>query len=108
MMYACFSVLAFCELIELLILQVTPDPNTPAGYAVRTDLLAIIDVFEVNRKECARILLEYPKWVVPGTFKPKPGGPSPEEEPVVLHDWQLESTLLEVRDIYISLSFPDN
>ncbi|KAE9399085.1 hypothetical protein BT96DRAFT_957356 [Gymnopus androsaceus JB14] len=52
--------------------DVTPDPNTPAGYAVRTDLLAIIDVFE-----------------------PKPGASPPDEETAVIHDWQLESTLLE-------------
>ncbi|KAJ3864570.1 MIF4G like-domain-containing protein [Lentinula novae-zelandiae] len=75
--------------------DVTPDPNTPAGYAVRTDLLAIIDIFEVNRKEAARLLLEYPKWVVSGTFKPKPGAPPLEVEPLVTYDWQLESTLLE-------------
>ncbi|KAJ3777062.1 MIF4G like-domain-containing protein [Lentinula raphanica] len=74
--------------------DVTPDPNTPAGYAVRNDLLAMIDVFEVNRKEAARLLLEYPKWVVSGTFKPKPGAPPPDE-PLVNYNWQLESTLLE-------------
>ncbi|KAJ4471983.1 MIF4G like-domain-containing protein [Lentinula aciculospora] len=76
--------------------DVTPDPNTPAGYAVRIDLLAMIDIFEVNRKEAARLLLEYPKWVVPGTFKPKPGAPPPELEPLVNYNWQLESTLLEI------------
>ncbi|KAJ3783585.1 MIF4G like-domain-containing protein [Lentinula aff. detonsa] len=75
--------------------DVTPDPNTPAGYAVRSDLLVMIDIFEVNRKEAARLLLEYPKWVAPGTFKPKPGAPPPEMEHLVNHDWQLESTLLE-------------
>ncbi|KAK7051321.1 Nuclear cap-binding protein subunit 1 [Paramarasmius palmivorus] len=77
--------------------DITPDPNTPAGYAVRTDLLAIIDIFEVNRKECARLLLEYPKWTKPGTFKPKPGAPPPQLDPdVVPKDWQIESTLLEI------------
>ncbi|KAG7096527.1 hypothetical protein E1B28_003956 [Marasmius oreades] len=76
--------------------DVTPDPNTPAGYAVRTDLCAIVDIFEVNRKECARLLLEYPKWTLPGTFKPRPGAPLPESEPVVTNEWQLESTVLEI------------
>ncbi|KAJ7667559.1 armadillo-type protein [Mycena polygramma] len=65
--------------------QITPDDKTPAGYAVHTGLLDILDIFEVNRKECARLLLEYPKWTIPGTFKPKPGG----------EDWQLESTVIE-------------
>lgn len=76
--------------------QVTPDPNTPAGYAVRTDLCAIIDIFEVNRKECARLLLEYPKWTLPGTFKPRQGAPPSDQAPVAGKDWQLESTILEV------------
>jgi len=74
---------------------VSPDPNSPAGYIVRTVLLDIIEIFEVNRKECARLLLEYPKWSLPGTFKPKPGAPT-EETPVDGKDWQLESTIIEV------------
>ncbi|KAF9268370.1 hypothetical protein L218DRAFT_977625 [Marasmius fiardii PR-910] len=76
--------------------DVTPDPKTPAGYAVRTDLSAIVDIFEVNRKESARLLLEYPKWALPGTFKPRPGAPTSESEPVVTTEWQLESTILEI------------
>lgn len=74
--------------------DVTPDPTTPAGYAVRSALLGIIDVFEVNRKECARILLEYPKWTQPGTFKPRPGS-TVDFDPIPGKDWQLESTLIE-------------
>ena len=54
----------------------------------------MIDIFEVNRKECARLLLEYPKWALPGTFKPRPG--APPQEPVAGKDWQLESTVIEV------------
>ncbi|KAG5643263.1 hypothetical protein DXG03_001273 [Asterophora parasitica] len=76
--------------------DISPDPNTPAGYAVRTALLDIISIFEVNRKECARLLLEYPKWNLPGAFKPKPGAPTPSDvEPVAGKDWQLESTIIE-------------
>ncbi|KAJ7929117.1 MIF4G like-domain-containing protein [Mycena leptocephala] len=74
--------------------DITPDPKTPAGYAVHTGLLDILDIFEVNRKECARLLLEYPKWTIPGTFKPKPGG-SVIPDPVPGKDWQLESTVIE-------------
>ncbi|KAF8211620.1 MIF4G like-domain-containing protein [Mycena galopus ATCC 62051] len=74
--------------------EITPDPKTPAGYAVRTGILDILDIFEVNRKECARLLVEYPKWTIPGTFKPKPGG-SIVPEPVPGKDWQLESTIIE-------------
>ena len=72
----------------------TPDPTTPTGYAVRSALLDTVDIFEVNRKECARLLLEYPKWTLFGTFKPRPG--APPHEPVAGKDWQLESTLVEV------------
>ncbi|KAF8632011.1 hypothetical protein AX17_004954 [Amanita inopinata Kibby_2008] len=75
--------------------DISPDPNTPTGYVVRTALLDIVNIFEVNRKECARLLLEYPKWSPPGTFKPKPGAPV-ELDPVPGKEWQLESTVLEV------------
>lgn len=87
-------------------LQISPDPNTPSGYAVRTALLDILDIFEVNRKDCARLLLEYPKWNLPGTFKPKPGAPV-ENDPVPGKDWQLESTVIEVCfDYLIPWSYP--
>lgn len=62
-------------------------------------MLDIIDIYEVNRKECARVLLEYAKWTPSGTFKakanPPPGILVPE--PVLGKDWQLESTVIEVR-----------
>ena len=70
---------------------------TPAGYAVRADLMDIVDIFEVNRKECARLLMEYPKWTIAGTFKPKPTHDTPERVPVPGKDWQLESSIIEVR-----------
>ncbi|KAI0074461.1 hypothetical protein K474DRAFT_1765807 [Panus rudis PR-1116 ss-1] len=74
--------------------DVSPDPTTPVGYAIRSGLLDLIDIFEVNRKECARLLLEFPKWCLPGTFKPRPGAPPPESV-VPGKDWQLESTSIE-------------
>ena len=57
-------------------------------------MIDTIDIFEVNRKECARLLLELPKWTIPGTFKARPG--APPQSPVEGKDWQLESTILEV------------
>ncbi|KAF7969405.1 hypothetical protein HWV62_27397 [Athelia sp. TMB] len=76
---------------------VTPDPRTAPGYAVRAGLLDIIDIFEVNRKECVRLLMEYPKWALPGSFKAKPGAPAAEEGAEVDPEkgWQLESTIIE-------------
>jgi hypothetical protein len=80
------------------LVQITADPKTPPGYAVRADLLDIIEIFEVNRKECARLLVEYPKWAVIGTFKPRPGDltEASDRKPLLGRDWQLESTLIEV------------
>lgn len=66
-------------------------------------LLDIVDIYEVNRKECARLLLEYPKWTLAGTFKPKPGTPLTTET-VSEKDWQLESTIIEVSFLEIHLS----
>lgn len=76
--------------------DVSPDFDNPVGYVIRTSILDIVDIFEVNRKECARFLLEYPKWNLPGTFKPKPGS-TMNVEPAAGKDWQLESTVIEVR-----------
>ncbi|KAL4075617.1 MIF4G like-domain-containing protein [Scleroderma yunnanense] len=74
---------------------VTPDPNSVSGFLIRSNLRDMIDIFEVNRKECARLLLEYPKWCVPGTFKPRAGAPPVEEDPSA-NNWQLESIMIEV------------
>ncbi|KAF8341647.1 armadillo-type protein [Cantharellus anzutake] len=51
--------------------DVTPDPSSPAGFMIRSGLSDVINIFEVNRKECARILLEMPRWFVWGTFRGK-------------------------------------
>ncbi|KAH6896461.1 cap binding protein 80-PB [Coprinopsis sp. MPI-PUGE-AT-0042] len=74
--------------------EVSPDFTDPAGYVIRTNILDIIDIYEINRKECARLLLEYPKWNLRGTFKPKPGS-TVAVEPAPGKDWQLESTIIE-------------
>ena len=65
---------------------------------MRADLLDIVEIFEVNRKECARLLVEYPRWTLSGTFKPRPGDPAEASDRIPLpgRDWQLESTLIEV------------
>jgi nuclear cap-binding protein subunit 1 len=48
--------------------------------------------------ECARLLVEYPRWTVSGTFKPHPGdlAETSDHIPLPWRDWQLESTLIEV------------
>ncbi|KAH8102808.1 MIF4G like-domain-containing protein [Phellopilus nigrolimitatus] len=74
--------------------DVSANPVSPLGYAVNTLLSDVIDIFEVNRKECARILLEIPKWLPSGTFKARPGVPS-EDGAASGPAWQLESCVME-------------
>lgn len=75
--------------------SVTPHPSSASGFLIRSNLRDMIDILEVNRKECARLLLEYPKWCVPGTFKPTAGAPPVEDDPSA-NNWQLESAIIEV------------
>ena len=76
-------------------MQITADPMTVIGYEVNTLLSDVVDIFEVNRKECARLLLELPKWLPPGTFKARPGVPT-EDGSISGPTWQLESCIMEV------------
>jgi nuclear cap-binding protein subunit 1 len=82
--------------LKLFDASITPNPQSPTGYTVKSALMDIVTIFEVNRKECARLLLEYPKWTVSGTFKPKPGSQTNAEE-AQGNNWELESTVIEVR-----------
>ncbi|EJD00881.1 uncharacterized protein FOMMEDRAFT_157996 [Fomitiporia mediterranea MF3/22] len=74
--------------------DMTADPTTVLGYAVNVLISDVIDIFEVNRKECARFLFELPKWLPSGTFKPRPGVPS-ENGAASGPLWQLESCIME-------------
>ncbi|CAH7685100.1 MIF4G like-domain-containing protein [Phakopsora pachyrhizi] len=58
-------------LLQLFTDETVPSRATVDGVVLRTLVNDIIDVFEVNRKECAKILLELPRWVGRGTFKVK-------------------------------------
>jgi nuclear cap-binding protein subunit 1 len=48
------------------------------GVILRTLVNDVIDIFEVNRKECDKILLELPRWVGRGTFKTKASSSRPK------------------------------
>ncbi|KAL5508487.1 CBC1 [Sanghuangporus vaninii] len=74
---------------------VTADPSSDLGYAVNVLLSDVIDIFEVNRKECARLLLEIPKWLPRGTFKARPGVPT-ENGSASGPAWELESCIMEI------------
>lgn len=64
----------------------------------------MISMYEVNRKECARILLELPEWILPGTFRSKSintnSRDDEDDEPIVEYpggkDWILENLIVEV------------
>ncbi|KAJ8515083.1 hypothetical protein ONZ45_g7452 [Pleurotus djamor] len=75
--------------------EISPNPSTPLGYRIRSLIVDTIDIFEVNRKECARLLLELPRWTNESTFKPRPGAPVSAEPPAG-PNWQLESTVIEI------------
>ena len=77
-------------------IKITANPTTPLGYSVIQLISDVIDIFEVNRKECARLLLELPKWLPSGTFKQRPGVPT-EVGSAEGPTWQLESCIMEVR-----------
>ncbi|TFL05453.1 MIF4G like-domain-containing protein [Pterulicium gracile] len=83
-------------LLKLFDSAITPAAETAPGYFVKSALIDIVTIFEVNRKECARLLLEYPKWTVPGTFKPKPGVKQETSGAAVENNWELESTIIEI------------
>lgn len=58
-----------------------------------------MDIYEINRREAARILLESSRWFKPGTFRPKPGTvppPQPDDPPPT--GYQLELCVMEVSD----------
>jgi nuclear cap-binding protein subunit 1 len=48
---------------------VVPPTNTMLGWTLRSLLLDTLNIFEVNRKECARFLLTISRYLAPGTFK---------------------------------------
>ncbi len=61
-------------------------------------LLDIIDIFEINRGECARILLNiFPNYVQPDTFQPPPPRPAEgETQEFIEVYWVLYSTITSV------------
>ena len=75
--------------------QTTAQLHDPRGFFIRSLISDVVDIFEVNRKECARLLLELTKWLPAATFKPRSGSP-PDVEGSEGPLWQLESCLLEV------------
>ncbi|EPQ25779.1 uncharacterized protein PFL1_06646 [Pseudozyma flocculosa PF-1] len=45
-----------------------PQPGTPSSVVLRAILADMIDLYEVNRKDAARLILDLPSWLRRGTF----------------------------------------
>lgn len=57
----------------------------------------------MNRKECAKVLLELPQWFVPGTFLAKASKDDDRpEEPLERRDWNLGNLIVEVGPSFAS------
>lgn len=56
--------------------QIVPDTSTALGWTLRSLILDIVHIFEVNRKESARILLSVPRFLNDDTFKSTSGAES--------------------------------
>jgi hypothetical protein len=86
--------------------QVTIDATTPEGFLLRSTWTDMMDIYEINRKEAARILLDSARWFKPGTFRPKPGSVPPlqaDDPPPT--GYQLELSVMEVNDPPLFFSF---
>jgi hypothetical protein len=61
----------------------------------------VIDIYEVNRKEAARILLDLDRWFTRGTFQARPGAVVVDEGSAGV---QLELSVMEVGDSSLAQS----
>lgn len=69
-------------------------------------MLDMLEIYEVNRKEGARLFLELPRWWNYRTFK---GRDSDEErEGIETMQWTLECTTVEVQKIGFNECLPAN
>lgn len=56
-------------------IESTPLVGTPSAVVLRSLVLEIVDLYEVNRRECARILFNLPRFLRKGTFAGKAVAP---------------------------------
>jgi len=92
-----------------------PNSDDRAGNVLRGLISDVVNLYEVNRKEGAGVLLELPRWVKEGTFRdPKVKKKAVEDEEMNGEDeerkpegpqWSLENLIVEVSLERISLPF---
>ncbi|GAA5927562.1 Sto1p [Sporobolomyces koalae] len=79
--------------------ETVPDKDDKAGNVLRGMINDIVNLYEINRKEGAAVLLELPRWVKKGTFKdPKAAAKQAQDEDEELADgpgWSLENLIVE-------------
>lgn len=90
-----------------------PAPGTPAALVVRTLAEDVVDLYVVNRKECAQTLLALPLWLRRGTFGgdvPPSKGLFGEPADTAESAWSLEDLLVEtiVSDLLVLPTPPQN
>jgi nuclear cap-binding protein subunit 1 len=74
-----------------------PDASTPKGWWMRSLMIDIIEIYEVNRIECASLLMRVPDFVLPDTFSEPPPRPPPGEPAPLPHgEWTRPSTIINV------------
>ncbi|KAJ9108107.1 hypothetical protein QFC19_002572 [Naganishia cerealis] len=75
-----------------------PDMDDPEGWVMTLLILDVIQVYEVNRIECAKLLTSLTNFVLPDAFKEAPPRPAPgtaEEIPESVYgQWVLPSTII--------------
>ena len=89
-----------------------PSSEDRAGNVLRGLISDVVNLYEVNRKEGAGVLLELPRWVKEGTFrdpkvKKKDEEEMDEEKEKQGPQWSLENLIVEVKfqSILLFLSY---
>lgn len=72
---------------------------------MRSLVVDIIHIYEVNRIECAQLLKRLPDFVLPDVFIPPPPRPAPGQEPEPISGWVLTSTVVNTI-LTVSLALP--
>ncbi|WWC85240.1 uncharacterized protein L201_000102 [Kwoniella dendrophila CBS 6074] len=80
--------------IQLFADEVVPSPDTLEGWVLRSLTLDLMNIYEVNRKECATLLLSLRKFLPSNTFKPLQPPAEGEEENNDLSTWSPESLVI--------------
>lgn len=101
--FACLSPPSIIHRYSL-VPQPTIDAATPEGFLLRSTWTDMMDIYEINRKEAARVLLDSARWFKPGTFRPKPGtAPPPQPDDPPPTGCQLELSVMEVRGLILMI-----